>query len=225
MVWWGSLPFLRMGTNPARNFTAAAAAKINPRASIPTTASTEPGLNFSVSKSIALENNRASASTGVMSLNWMPGLGKSGMLRMACSISLGVAVVWDMASVAFVFGAFEFFDHFAEFSQREILDLADAFAGDAEFLADLLQGFFRAAVEAEAAAQNCRFARVEVLDHVLQHAGDGLVLQIFVGRGGIFILDDVGKIIRVVIADGRVERCRAKRSHAHRRSTRLNSSH
>jgi len=59
----GQLAFLRTGTNPARNFTAAAAAKINPRASIPTTASTEPGLNLSVSKSIAPENNRASAST------------------------------------------------------------------------------------------------------------------------------------------------------------------
>jgi len=34
-----------------------------------TTASTEPGWNFSVSKSIAPANNRASASTGVMSLN------------------------------------------------------------------------------------------------------------------------------------------------------------
>src|ERR1039457_6779434 len=126
-----------MGTKPAFKLVAAAVAKINPRASIPTTASPEPGWNFSVSSSIAPENNRASASTGVMSLNWMPGLGKSGMLRMACSISLGVAVVWDMASVAFVFGAFEFFDHFAKFSQREILDLADALARDAEFLADL----------------------------------------------------------------------------------------
>src|ERR1039458_6783421 len=215
MVWWGSLPFLRTGMNPVRNFTAAAAAKINPRASIPTTASTEPGLNFSVSKSIAPENNRASASTGVMSLNWMPGLGKSGMLRMACSISLGVAVVWDMASVVFFLGAFEFLDHFAEFSQREILDLADALARDAEFPADFLERLFRAAVEAEAVAQNGRFTRVEMLDHVLQHAGDGFVFQIFVGRGGVFILDDVGKIIRLVIADGRVERCGADGGQPH----------
>ena len=111
--------------------------------------------------------------------------------------------------------AFEFFDHFAEFSQREILDLADALARDAEFLADFLQGFFRAAVEAEAVAQNGRFARVEVPDHVLQHAGDGFVFQIFVGRGGVFILDDVGKIIRLVVADGRVERRGANRHQPH----------
>src|ERR1017187_5279662 len=206
MVVNGSLPFLRTGTKPALSFLAAAAAKINPRASIPTTASMLPGENFAVSRSIAPENNRASASTGVMSLNWMPAWGKSGTLRMADSISWGVAAVWDMASDVFGFGTFEFFDHFAEFSQREILDLADALARDAEFLADLLQGFFRAPVEAEAVAQNCRFARVEVLDHVLQHAGDGFVFQIFVGRGGVFVLDDVGKIIRLVIADGRVQR-------------------
>ena len=37
---------------------------------------------------------------------------------------------------------FDFFDHLAQFPQGEILDLTDAFAGDAEFLADLLQGFF-----------------------------------------------------------------------------------
>src|ERR1039458_5387561 len=151
MVWWGSLPFLRTGTNPVRNFTAAAAAKINPRASIPTTASTEPGLNFSVSKSIEPANSRASASTGVMSLNWMPGLGKSGMLRMARSISCGVtAVVGGMASGFLFLGAFKFFNHLAQLEQGEVLDLPDAFARDAEFYPDFLEGFFRAVVQSEA---------------------------------------------------------------------------
>src|SRR5208283_5085093 len=174
---------------------------MNPRASMPTTASTDPGLNFSVSKSMAPVNSRASASTGVMSLNWMPALGKSGTLRMADSISWGVAV-WDMASVFLVLGVFELLDHLAEFPQREILDLADALARDAELLPDFLQGSFRAAVEAEAVAQYCRFPWVKVPNHVLQHAGDGLVLQIFVRRGGVFILDHVGEIVRVVVADG-----------------------
>src|SRR5208282_5927255 len=196
MVLKGSLPFLRTGTKPACNFVAAAAAKMNPRASMPTTASTEPGLNFSVSRSIAPENSRASASTGVMSLNWMPGLGKSGTFRMACSISVGVtAVVVGMVSAFLFFGAFEFFNHLPQLAQGEVLDLPDAFARDAEFHADFLQGFFRAAVEAEAVAQNRRFARIKMLDHVLQHVGDGLVLKIAVGRGGVFILDHVGKIV------------------------------
>src|SRR5208282_4925983 len=173
MVLKGSLPFLRTGTKPAWSFVAAAAAKMKPRASMPTTASTEPGWNFSVSKSIAPANSRASASSGVMSLNWMPGCGKSGTLRMACSISLGVALGRGMASVVFGFGAFELFNHFAELSQREILDLADALARDAEFFADFLQRFFGAAVEAEAILQNSRFAFVEMLDHVPQHDEDG----------------------------------------------------
>ena len=60
---------------------------------MPTTASTVPGLKFGVSRSMQPAKSRASASTGVMSLNWMPGLGKSGMLRMARSISAGVGLV------------------------------------------------------------------------------------------------------------------------------------
>src|SRR5471032_2491532 len=103
---------------------------MNPRASMPTTASTEPGAKFTVSRSIVLANRRASARTGVMSLNWMPGLGKSGTLRMAAAIS------WGMALFVGFFIGFEFLDHLAKFFQREILDLADAFAGDAEFHAD-----------------------------------------------------------------------------------------
>ena len=77
-----------------------------------------------------------------------------------------------------------FLDHLAQFFQRDILDLADAFAGDAEFLADFFQRFFRAAVEAEAGAQDGRFARIEGLDHFLEHAGDGLFFELLVGRVG-----------------------------------------
>src|ERR1017187_306146 len=123
---------------------------MNPRASMPTTASTAPGWNFSVSRSIEPANSRASASTGVMSLNWMPGLGKSGTLRMAFSISRAVILVAGMALVLSFFRGFKFFNHFAELAQREVLDLPDALARDAEFRADLLQRFFRAAVKAEA---------------------------------------------------------------------------
>ena len=70
---------------------------------MPTTASTDPGLNPSVSKSMEPAKSRASARTGVMSLNWMPGLGKSGTLRMARSMSAGV--MGGMV-LFFVFGRF-----------------------------------------------------------------------------------------------------------------------
>src|SRR5260221_1855309 len=166
---------------------------MKPRASMPTTASTEPGAKFSVSRSIEPANRCGSASTGVMSLNWMPGLGKSGTLRMACSISWAVTV--GMMSVLFNFRFLEFLDHFAELSQRQVLDLAHAFAGDAKFLADFLQRFFRTAVETKAEAQNRRLTLVEMLDHVLQHVGDGFVFEVFVRGSAVLVLHHVGKII------------------------------
>ncbi len=86
------------------------------------------------------------------------------------------------------------------------MNLPDALACDAEFFADFLQGFFRATVKAVTIAQNRRLSRVKVLDHVLQHAGDGLVLKVVVGRRGVLVLHHVGKIVRVIVADGRVER-------------------
>src|ERR1017187_6467247 len=104
---------------------------MNPRASIPTTTSTDPGLKLAVSRSIEPANSRASASTGVMSLNWIPGFGKSGTLRMARSISFGVtAVVVGMVLIFLFLGAFEFFNHLPQLAQGEVLDLPDAFAGD-----------------------------------------------------------------------------------------------
>src|SRR5450432_3786474 len=108
---------------------------------MPMTASTEPGAKFCVSRSIEPANRRASASTGVMSLNWMPGLGKSGTLRMAASISVGVT--FGINSSQLVFFLLQFLDHLAQFFEGEILDLADAFARDAEFYAEFLQRFFR----------------------------------------------------------------------------------
>src|SRR5271167_4534253 len=104
---------------------------------MPMTASTEPGAKFCVSRSIEPANSRASASTGVMSLNWIPGLGKSGTLRMAAAISAGVTLGINL--FLFDFFLLQFFNHLAEFSQREILDLPDALARDAEFHADFLQ--------------------------------------------------------------------------------------
>ena len=65
----GQFAFLRTGTKPACSLRAAAAAKMKPRASMPTTASMLPGEKCSVSRSMAPANRRASASTGVMSLN------------------------------------------------------------------------------------------------------------------------------------------------------------
>src|SRR6266568_5293900 len=118
------------------------------------------------------------------------------------------------------FRRFEFLDHFAQFVQGDILDLAHALTGDAEFLADLLQGFFRAAIETETVTQDGRFARIERLDHFLQHAGDGLVFELFVRRLGVLVGDDFGESVRFIVADGRVQRRRADRGGAHLRHAR-----
>ncbi len=78
----GSLPALRTGTNPARSASATGAARMNPRASIPTTWSTtdrpEASRPASASASTIVAKATGSASTGVMSLNTTPGSGKSG---------------------------------------------------------------------------------------------------------------------------------------------------
>ena len=68
-----------------------------------------------------------------------------------------------MVSAFGFFLGFEFFNHLPQLAQGEVLDLPDAFARDAEFRADLLQSFFRAAIEAEPVAQNRRFARSRCL--------------------------------------------------------------
>ncbi len=55
---------------------------------------------------------------------------------------------------------FELFDHPPKFAQSDVLDLPDAFACNAEFLADFFQSFFVTAIESETVAQNRRFAGI-----------------------------------------------------------------
>jgi len=79
-VFHGSLPGLRIGTKPMPSCIASGAPNRNPRDSIAATQSTLP-------KSIAARRRIVSfiaagcASSGVMSLNRMPGFGKSGTSR------------------------------------------------------------------------------------------------------------------------------------------------
>src|SRR4029079_9458134 len=60
---------------------------MNPRASMPTTLSTLPRPKCTTIRSVIVENAMGSASTGVMSLNTMPGSGKSGTSRIRALIS------------------------------------------------------------------------------------------------------------------------------------------
>src|SRR3954449_8207359 len=80
----GSLPGLRASTNPAPSSRARAGPSRNPRASAPMTTSMSGGAT-SASPVTAASRPFGSARTGVMSLNPMPGLGKSGISRMRSS--------------------------------------------------------------------------------------------------------------------------------------------
>src|SRR5690242_12212215 len=85
----GSLPSLRTGTKPTPRAYAIGAPKMKPRDSMPTTTSTGLPWIFARRPSTALLNESPSLSSVVMSLNRIPGFGKSGMSRMRAPRSLG----------------------------------------------------------------------------------------------------------------------------------------
>src|SRR6478672_2286034 len=73
----GSFPGFLIGMNPAPSSSAIGAASMNPRLSMPATCVT-PRLRAGAAIAVMVSaNSTASASTGVMSLKTMPGLGKS----------------------------------------------------------------------------------------------------------------------------------------------------
>ena len=78
----GSLPVLRTGTKPAPSSIAIAVPKMKPRASIAATSSIP--WPFQWRDITCTDSARAarSAISGVMSRNMIPGIGKSGMVRM-----------------------------------------------------------------------------------------------------------------------------------------------
>lgn len=83
MLWvsHGSFPFLRTGIKPASRLRATGVAKINPRASIPTTLSILWPSDVAVSSSIECWRRVGSERMGEMSLKRIPGLGKSATSR------------------------------------------------------------------------------------------------------------------------------------------------
>src|SRR3954468_4292356 len=89
--------------------------------------------------------------------------------------------------------------------ERLRLDLSDAFAGDAELLADFLQGVIGVHADAEAHAQYALFARSEGR----QHSCDRF-LEVRLDRGinwddSVLVLDEVAEMAVSLIADRRFE--------------------
>src|SRR5712664_3880461 len=83
MVFQGSLPGLRIGTNPAPSPRATAPPGMNPRASIAVTTSGGRSAQWLHTFSTMPLNMTLSASKGVMSLKTIPGCGKSGTSRIS----------------------------------------------------------------------------------------------------------------------------------------------
>src|ERR1044071_3685720 len=108
----------------------------------------------------------------------MPGLGKSGTFLMAASISETAGVSWVMRVDELGSSGFHLLDHFAQFLQSNILDLAHTFPRDTELLPHFLQRLLRSPVQAEPGSQDCRFTRVQRFHHFLQTTSDGLLLRL-----------------------------------------------
>src|ERR671937_535015 len=94
----GSLPSFRTGTNPTPSLYAIGAAKMNPRDSMPTTASIFRGPMRSMRPSIAARKAAPSFSRVVMSLKRMPGFGKSGTSRIFDESSTLTRAVYPLPS-------------------------------------------------------------------------------------------------------------------------------
>src|SRR5207302_10380654 len=96
----------------------------------------------------------------------------------------------------------------AELAGRLRLDLADAFAGDAELLAHLFQGARAAVVEPEAQLEDLPLARRQGVEHplqlLLQHRERGGLRR----REGVLILDEVAEVAVLLLADRRLQRDR-----------------
>src|SRR5947208_11079817 len=107
---------------------------------------------------------------------------------------------------------FAIFDPLAQFLERDVLELADAFPRHAELLADFLKSLLAPAIQAESVAQNRRFARIQRFHHLPNQVGIRLVLELLVRRIGLLVFDQVAEAVGIVVADWRIERSRTNRS-------------
>src|SRR5690606_1178771 len=93
----------------------------------------------------------------------------------------------------------------AEAGESALLDLADARAGDAEALADLLEGEGFGFAAAEVEAEDLGFALAEGAQRVFDGAGEGLGVEFFVGAGGEVVADVVEELAFFAGNEGGIE--------------------
>src|ERR1017187_2442781 len=204
---------------------------MNPRASMPTTASIFLPLRWSANEFTAMRNSRPSCKMGVMSLNRIPLIGKSGTSRTAAFNSSYIVVAhlngsqrcfywigqWkgslNMMRRGLIprdgFWPVLFFHHATELGQRNVLDLAHAFARNLELSAHLFERLRLVAVEPEAQVQDFGLTRLEFLQNIPHPLPQRLVAQQFKRGQRILVADDFTKLRRIVVANRRIEAGRA----------------
>src|SRR5438874_10934454 len=89
--------------------------------------------------------------------------------------------------------------------QRDILQLANAFARHPKFLPDLLQRLGLAAIESEARENNFAFAIVEHFEQTAYFVTQIFVAQQLERRHRFLVADDFTKLSRIIIADWRIQ--------------------
>lgn len=102
-------------------------------------------------------------------------------------------------------GALFFHEGAAEFIEGDVLELADALAGDTEFFADFFEGFGGGAVEAEAGDQDAAFAFVEDIEEVAELVAEVFVAKHFVRVLGFCVADDFVELGGAVFINSGVE--------------------
>src|SRR2546422_940649 len=96
----------------------------------------------------------------------------------------------------------------AQLPQRLGLDLPDAFAGDCEVLADLLQGVLAAVGEAEAQAQYLLLAGRQRVQDLVGLLAQGEADDRLHRRHHLLVLDEIAQVAVLFLPDGRLQRDR-----------------
>src|SRR6266571_8509755 len=99
----------------------------------------------------------------------------------------------------------------AEFRERNVLQLPDAFARNAELLSDFFQRFGFTAIQAKALKNDFLLPIVEHIKQTPDFIAEIFVPQQFERGLGFLVPDDLAELSGIVVANWRVERRRADR--------------
>src|ERR1700720_575177 len=94
----------------------------------------------------------------------------------------------------------------AQLGQRNVLQLANTLARDAEILTNVFQRLRFSTIEAETLRDNFLLATIEQRDQAIHFTTQVLVAQPFKGRLRFFVSDHLAKLRRIIVPNRRVQR-------------------